>query len=116
MGHTTTLIADHKGFSRPRVHGDEYVVDAHIDIAAYTTGGEVIPASELSLATITAVMITGVENGLTKAPAIEIDSAGVYASSSSFQIFVTDLDGTNGQAAGDDDVGMIRVRAYGQIA
>ena len=61
-------------------------------------------------------MITGVENPLTKLPQIEIDSAGVYASSSSFQIFVTDLDGTNGQAAGDDDVGMVRVRAYGQIA
>ena len=116
MGHTTTLIADHKGFSRPRVHGDEYVVDAHIDIAAYTTGGEVIPASELSLATITAVMITGVENPLTKLPLIEIDSDGVYASSSSFQIFVTDLDGTNGQASSTNDVGMVRVRAYGQIA
>ena len=73
MGHTTTLIADHKGFSRPRVHGDEYVVDAHIDIAAYTTNGEVINASELSLATITAVMITGVENGLTRAAVIEVD-------------------------------------------
>ena len=116
MGHTTTLIADHKGFSRPRVHGDEYVVDAHIDVAAYTTGGEVINASELSLATVTAVMITGVENGVARTAVIEVDSAGVYASSSSFQIFVTDLDGTNGQAAGDEDVGMIRVRAYGQIA
>jgi len=116
MGHTTTLIADHKGFSRPRVHGDEYVVDAQINVQAYTTNGEVVLASELSLATVTAVMITGVENGVARTAVIEVDSSGDYASSSSFQIFVTDLDGTNGQAAGDEDVGMIRVRAYGQIA
>lgn len=32
MTHTTTLIADHKGFTAPRAVGDEYVAFATVDI------------------------------------------------------------------------------------
>ena len=36
MAHTVTILADSKGFTRPRVSGDEYVVDAVLDITSYT--------------------------------------------------------------------------------
>ena len=36
MTATVTLIADHKGVTTPRVMGDEYVVDAFVDITSYT--------------------------------------------------------------------------------
>ena len=35
MTHTVTLLADHKGQTRPRVSGDEYFVDALLDITSY---------------------------------------------------------------------------------
>ena len=61
MAHTVTLIADHKGFTRPRVSGDEYFVDAHINITAYVAGGVTVTASSLGLATINSAMVTGQE-------------------------------------------------------
>ena len=35
MTHTVTLLADHKGFTKPKVIGDEYLVRAKINISAY---------------------------------------------------------------------------------
>ena len=35
MTHTVTLIADHKGFTRARVVGDEYLVRAKVNVTAY---------------------------------------------------------------------------------
>lgn len=35
MTHTVTLLADHKGFTKPKVVGDEYLVRAKINITAY---------------------------------------------------------------------------------
>ena len=64
MAHTTTRLADHKGFTRPRVQGDEYTIDADINITSYTTGGEVIPASELGLSRITSAHIVRIGGGL----------------------------------------------------
>ena len=64
MAHTTTRLADHKGFTRPRVQGDEYVIDVDVDIATYTTGGVVIPASELGLSKITSAYIIRIGGGL----------------------------------------------------
>ncbi len=64
MGHTTTRLADHKGFTRPRVQGDEYVIDVSVNVATYTTGGIVIPASELGLSKITSAYIIRIGGGL----------------------------------------------------
>ena len=35
MAHTVTLIADHKGFTKPKVVGDEYRVRARVNITTY---------------------------------------------------------------------------------
>ena len=61
---TVTILADHKGFARPRVSGDEYVVDATIDVNPYVAAGVIISASDLGLSTITAVTITGTEKAV----------------------------------------------------
>ena len=49
MTHTTTILADHKGMTTPKVSGDEYYVDANINITSYTEDGEIITAAELGL-------------------------------------------------------------------
>jgi len=64
LAHTTTRLADHKGFTRPKVQGDEYVIDVSVNIATYTTGGIVIPASELGLSRITSANIVRIGGGL----------------------------------------------------
>ena len=113
---TVTILADHKGVARPRVHGDEYVVDATIDLDPHAAAGVEITASELGLSRITAVHITGLEKFDTFLPQILVsDSDGSYESSSSFKIVVTDLDGSNASASDADDIGFIRIRAYGLI-
>lgn len=118
MTHTVTIVANHKGYTRPRVSGDEYLIDANINITSYTAGGEVISASSLGLATITAVIITGQEKGVGNSGFLattELDSSGDLASTSTFQIVATDFDGTNAAASATDDVGVVRVRVYGTI-
>jgi len=118
LTHTVTIVANHKGYARPRVSGDEYVVDANIDITSYTSGGEVITATSLGLSSITAVIITGQEKGVGNTGFLattELSSAGDLASSSSFQIVATDFDGTNAVASASDDVGVVRVRVFGNL-
>tara|TARA_R100000008_G_C3554173_1_gene152234 strand:+ start:408 stop:764 length:357 start_codon:yes stop_codon:yes gene_type:complete len=118
MASTVTILADHRGVARPKVVGDEYVVDAAIDITSYPTGGETINASDLGLSLLTAVFITGEEKGMGAVgyvPSISVSTTGAYASSSTFKILLTDLDGTNAQAGNTDDAGVLRVRAYGLI-
>ena len=44
MAHTVTLLADHKGFTAPKVSGDEYLVDASLLVTTATSGGEVVTA------------------------------------------------------------------------
>jgi len=118
MTNVVTILEDHLGLSAgPVVQGHEYRVDATLNITAYTAGGEVITASSLGLNSVTAVVITGLEKGLGTTGyvvAIETDTAGAYASSSSFQVVATDLDGTNVEA-GTDDLGMVRVRVWGSV-
>lgn len=118
MTHTVTILADHKGYTAPHVSGDEYYVDAKINITSYTAGGEVISASSLGLSSVNAVMITGQEKGVGASgflATVELDTSGDLASGSTFQIVATDFDGTNAAASGSDDVGMVRVRVYGLI-
>ncbi len=35
MTHTVTILTDHKGVARPKANGDEYIVDALLDITSY---------------------------------------------------------------------------------
>lgn len=46
MTNTVTLLGDHKGFTRPKVVGDEYVVLGSCAITAYRTGTTATAASQ----------------------------------------------------------------------
>lgn len=119
MTHTVELVKDHKGFTGPKAVGDEYVVDALIDITEYTANGEAVLISALGLDSITAVSITGHEKPLGNAGyvvSIQCTQDGLYHSSgnsTSITFLATDLNGTNAQAGTDDDLGKVRIRAYG---
>ena len=62
MAHTVTLLADHKGYTRPRVVGDEYMIDASIDIQTYSAP-EVVTADSLGLSRINRAMIVEIGGG-----------------------------------------------------
>jgi hypothetical protein len=114
--HTVTLLADHKGITRPKVAGDEYVVDALVDITSHLSTGAVITAASLGLNTITSATICGHEGSSATYPNIEISATGGYESSTSIAIHITSLDGTNATVASDADPACaIRVRVWGQI-
>lgn len=61
MAHTVTLIADHKGFTKPKVVGDEYRVRAKVNITTYreavvtTTCNLVASANTITRASGTAI-------------------------------------------------------------
>ena len=114
------LLADHKGFTKPKVVGDEYVVDAHVKISVYHTA-DVVNASDLGLSSITAAVITG-QSG----PDIEGESGvfigaglgtGNYASVSSMKLVLYNNDGDCqelGNGTNIDDL-TVRLRVWGQI-
>ena len=118
MTHTVTVLADHKGYVGPRAVGDEYVVDAVLDITSYTANGETITAASLGLGSISAVMVTGLSTDtISGGYSVSVISAetgagaatgGLYASSSTFQINVP-------AASNTDNLGEIRIRAYGNL-
>ena len=92
-----TIIPDRKGVSKPRVCGDEYVVDAIIKMTVYHDA-DVINASDLGLAKITAACLTGqstASNDGKTGAFVEVTSVttGAYTSSSSIKIFCYDNDG-----------------------
>tara|TARA_R100000995_G_C3397429_1_gene83273 strand:+ start:187 stop:537 length:351 start_codon:yes stop_codon:yes gene_type:complete len=116
MTHTTTIIADHKGISAPKVTGDEYYVDANINITSYTEDGEIITATELGLSRVTAVMITGCEvaSGVAlERFVVELSATGEYESGASFALVGTTA--SSGAESANGDLGFVRVRAYGLI-
>ncbi len=116
LAYTVTILADHKGATAPRVSGDEYFVDAVIDVTSHVAAGAVIPASQFGLATITAACITGHEGANHRYPNIEMTAAGAYESTSSIALMFTSLDGTNATIADDGDpTCAVRVRVYGLI-
>ena len=125
MAHNTLILPNAKGFTRPRVVGDEYVVDAVIEVYSYTASGESITASELGLSSITAVMVVGTLNPATVAIAgvdfTDATNMGNYASSSSFLLRLFAEDGTTklltelAGASTDADDAPVRVRVYGLI-
>ena len=116
-----TVIADHKGNARPKVMGDEYVVDCFVKMTVYHDA-DVINASDLGLAKITAACLTGqstASNDGKTAAFIEVTSVttGAYTSTSSIKIFCYDNDGDCAEYSNGhnfDDVAF-RLRVWGQI-
>ena len=113
-----TVLADHKGMTTPRVSGDEYFVDAVIDISSVVAAGSVIPASDFGLKTITAVMITGDDNPNNStndiAIKVECSATGAYESANSVAFMHTTMSsGTT--LSNDANGGSVRVRVYGNI-
>ena len=119
MAHTVTILADSKGFTRPRVSGDEYVVDAVLDITSYTANGEEILATALGLSTINCVVVTGISvDTLTggyeaRMIAPEVLSCAAnggkyHGQNDRFQIHAK-------EASNTDNIGEIRVRVWGLI-
>ena len=100
MAHTVTLLKDHKGMTTPRVHGDEYLVDAALVVTEATSGGEVVTAASLGLSRINAVLITG-------------NSIPATYDGTSFALLFTAMDGTNAAATGNITDTTVRVRVYG---
>ncbi len=115
LAFTVTLLADHKGQTRPRVSGDEYFVDALVDVTSVVAAGSVIPAADFGLSTISAAFITGFDNANGVQPQIECSATGGYESSSSIALMFTSLDGTNATVANDGDGGSVRMRVYGNL-
>ena len=115
MAHTVTLLADHKGYTNPRVVGDEYVVDASLLVTTALAGGEVVTAASLGLSSISCVTITGNSIPATHQVDVEISAAGAYESSSSFALLFTANDGTNAAANGNITDTTVRVRVWGNL-
>ena len=113
MAHTVTLLEDHKGMTTPRVHGDEYLVDAALVVTTATSGGEVVTAASLGLSRINAVLITGNSLPATYDVDVEVSAAGAYESGTSFALLFTAMDGTNAAADGNITDTTVRVRVYG---
>ena len=109
MTHVVKLLADHKGMTTPRVHGDEYLVDASVNITAYVQGGVTVTAAQLGLSRINTVLVTGCEE-LTHTASAVLDTDGAYLSGTSFKLA---LIAGNAQQSGSGDEGMVRLRVYG---
>ena len=115
LAYTVTLLADHKGFTKPRAIGDEYMVDALVDVTSIVATGSIIPASAFGLSQITAAVITGHDNANALQPQIECSATGAYESISSLALMFTSLDGTNNTLADDGNGGSVRMRVYGLL-
>ena len=114
--HTVTLLADHKGNTRPKVVGDEYVVNALIDVTSHLAAGAVITSAELGLNTIHCATICGSEGANAHVPSILTTATGAYSSSTTIALMFTALDGTNATVANDGDPACaVRVRVWGHI-
>ena len=114
MTHTVTVLADHKGFTGPKVSGDEYFVDAVIDVTSYA-------ASQVAGHTITFVaaaadniigddgtLLAGVTLGQEVTITNAADSANnatfiITAGTASTKFTLTNLDGSNYTAAAETD-------------
>lgn len=114
MAVAITLLADHKGMTTPRVSGDEYFVDALIDMDTYATGGLTVTAASLGLARVTQVMVTGQDSVIAYVVA-ETDAAGAYAAGDSFKLnTIIGASGANTEGIAVD-YGSVRVRVYGHL-
>ena len=113
--HTVTILTDHKGVAKPKVSGDEYVVDVCVDNTNMPSGGVTVSASECGLSTVHCVTVTGAENGNHYKIVPEIAAeTGAYASSSTFKLHYAD-DLSSGSTTSDTNVGSVRLRVWGLI-
>ena len=116
LAYTVTTLADHKGITAPKAVGDEYVVDAVIDVTSHVAAGAVIPASAFGLSSIHAACITGHEGANHRYPNVETTAAGAYESGTELALMFTSLDGTNATIANDGDpTCAVRVRVWGNL-
>ena len=123
LEYSIRALPDHKGFTKPKAIGDEYMVDVALDITSHVAAGATITASSLGLKTIHAVLITGYEGRAFSANVLigqggqDPDVLGNYLTATSFKVVVTNLDGTNATVAADDaDVGCaLRLRVFGAL-
>lgn len=118
LEYTVTLLADHKGVTLPKAVGDEYVVDAVIDVSKVVAAGSVIPASALGLSSIHCVTICGDDNpnNSTNDIAIKavISATGAYESATSFALKHTTM-ATGTTLSNDANGGSVRVRVWGNL-
>ena len=113
--YTVSILADHKGVSKPRVNGDEYQVDALLDVSTYDASGVVLNASDFGVSRITTVNHTGTANVLFY-PTFVISEGGAYTSGTSVtMLIVQNLQATPAEVAdGGTHSGMqFRLRIYG---
>ena len=116
QAHTVTLLGDHKGNTRPKAIGDEYVVDAMVDVTSHLAAGAVITAASLGLKTIHCATICGSEGANAHVPSILTSATGTYASSTTIELMFTALDGTNATVANDGDPACaVRLRVWGNL-
>lgn len=118
MTFSVNLIADHKGFTNPKVVGDEYCVDAALQFTVYHTADRVTAAS-LGLSSISAVVITGLSAGLDPIIVIDVsdDTSGSY-DGQSFKVMMYDgsvADEVEISNAANINDTTVRVRVWGQI-
>ena len=121
MVNTVTILSGHKGVSRPSVVGDEYVVDAQVEVTEYAVAGEVITAASLGLARITCAVIAGYES-TQFIPRVNVDTDGTYTSNSSITLLYQTHDASDTSADvfitvpdSATDLGMVRLRVWGLI-
>ena len=114
--HTVTLLADHKGIARPKVVGDEYVVNALVDVTSHLAAGAVITAAEFGLSTIHCATICGSEGANAHVPSLLTTATGAYSSTTTIALMFTALDGTNATVANDGDPACaVRLRVWGNL-
>ena len=114
---TVTILPDHKGHTAPHVHGDEYYVDAVVDVSTYDASGVVFSAENFGLSRVNAVTLTGTANVLFY-PTFVVSEAGAYTSNNSFtMLLVQALQATPAEVAdGGTHSGMqFRLRVYGLV-
>ena len=115
--YTVTLLANHKGVTTPKVVGDEYCVDASVDVeyaGAGHAGGVVLNAVDFGLSTISAAAITGMSKVAADGGYLDdlcfimTTTSGTYESSTSIRLLI-------GSAGNTDVINGTRMRVWGQI-
>ena len=109
MTHTTTLLADHKGFTKPKVLGDEYLVRASINLSAYrdaavtSTVNLVNSAETITYASGTALTQPVVGRHITIGSAATGGNDGVkVVTASSATVITVESNGITADATGDE--------------
>lgn len=122
-----TILADHKGMTTPKVSGDEYYVDAVVDMDTGNTDyddGILVTGAELGLSRINAVMITG-QADLPHTYHVQLAvQSGAYeladnSSTSTSSFVIRAIKGASGAntevVSGDNFEPTLRIRVYGLI-